>query len=404
MRDPRAIKHIAVKAFDHFEDHQNFTNAEADKLWGNSLLFMKGEKWRQMRATLSPAFTGSKMRQMIELINECATDVVKHFSQRSENGEGNHIEMKDLFSRYTIDVIATCAFGLKINSFAEPENEFYINGKEIMNFEGVKFLLKALVFRKFPAIARALKMSMLDHSASEYIEKLTLKTMEIRKKNAIFRPDVINIMMEVRDVPMKFQANDGGNCSDSVDESADGRIMVNRKWSEDEIIAQCFLFFLAGFHPASTFLTFVSYELTRNQDIQQKLYEEIVETKASLGGLQITYDSLQKMKYLDQVIRETLRKWPTFFRADRICVKDYIYDDGNQLKFKIEKGSVIYFPIYGIQNDEKYFPEPEKFDPERFSDENKDNIVSGTFIPFGVGPRNCIGNKRMLPTIEIELF
>lgn len=105
----------------------------------------------------------------------------------------------------------------------------------------------------------------------------------------------------------------------------------------------------------------------------------------------ITYDDVQKMKYLDQVVCEVLRKWPAAFQLDRHCVKDYDFDDGDKLKFKIEKNSNIIFPIYAVQHDPKYFPEPEKFDPERFNDENKHKIVSGTYAPFGLGPRNCIG-------------
>lgn len=73
-----------------------------------------------MRATLSPAFTGSKMRLMFELVADCADDVVKHFLKKIENGEKIEVEMKDFFTRYTNDNIASCAFGLKINSFADP--------------------------------------------------------------------------------------------------------------------------------------------------------------------------------------------------------------------------------------------------------------------------------------------
>lgn len=133
-----------------------------------------------------------------------------------------------------------------------------------------------------------------------------------------------------------------------------------------------------------------------NPDIQQKLYEEIVKTREQLGGKRVSYDVLQKMKYMDQVICETLRKWPPAIQLGRLCVRDYLYDDGNKLKFLFEKGREFSISIYGIQHDPKYFPDPEKFDPERFSDENKNNIVPGTYIPFGIGPRNCIGKNRKI--------
>lgn len=76
---------------------------------------------------------------------------------------------------------------------------------------------------------------------------------------------------------------------------------------------------------------FASSELVANQDIQQKLYQEIAETHERLGGKQITYDALQKMKYLDQVICETLWKCPPIVQTNRECVKDYIYNDGDML-------------------------------------------------------------------------
>lgn len=138
-------------------------------------------------------------------------------------------------------------------------------------------------------------------------------------------------------------------------------------------------------------LAFTSYEIAVNPQIQQKIYKEIIETNVQLGGKRITYDALQKMKYMDQVICESLRKWPPGFVNDRVCTKDYVYDDGEKLKFKMDKGAILMFPTYSIHHDSAYYSDPEQFDPERFNDENKHNISPETYLPFGMGPRNCIG-------------
>lgn len=148
---------------------------------------------------------------------------------------------------------------------------------------------------------------------------------------------------------------------------------------------------MAGFDTSSTLLSFLSHELTANPDIQQKLYEEVQRTNESLNGKRLTYDVLQKMKYMDACVSETLRHWPPAAITDRICVKDYDYDDG-QVSFKIEKGTYFFVSIFGLHHDEKYWKNPDIFDPERFSDENKHKINTGAFLPFGIGPRNCIGN------------
>lgn len=135
----------------------------------------------------------------------------------------------------------------------------------------------------------------------------------------------------------------------------------------------------------------MAYELIRNPDIQKKLQEEIDEVHQRLNGKELTYEELQKMKYLDQVVSETLRMWPPAPVVDRLCVKDYTleYDDK---KIEIEAGRNFYLLIYGIHHDERYFPNPEKFDPERFSDENKDKINRDAYMPFGVGPRHVFKN------------
>lgn len=396
IRSPEIIKQIGVKDFDYFEDHRAFTDEKTDKLWGNSLFLMKGEKWRQMRATLSPAFTGSKMLQMFELVSECADDIVKHCLTQSASGERVNIEMKDFFSRYTNDVIASCAFGLKINSIADPQNEFYTNGKKMMDFTGFKAIVKIVLINKLPALARAFKIQIMGSFAKRFTN-LILETMEVRKTHNIFRPDMINTLMQLREGNL----NTGEKSSSekegfaTVEESEVGKATVTRKWSDDEIVAQCFVFFLAGFETSSTFLTFVAYELVANPDIQQKLYEEVKEVNGQLNGKRINYDTLQKMTFMDRVICETLRLWPPATQIDRVCVKEYLFDSGDGIQFKIERGTPIVLAILGIQRDPKYFADPDKFDPERFNDENKNNIQPGTYIPFGVGPRNCIGKIQL---------
>ncbi|KAG4067463.1 hypothetical protein HA402_009700 [Bradysia odoriphaga] len=404
IRDPNTIKQVVVKDFEFFEDHLEFTDENMDKLWGNSLFFLKGEKWRQMRATLSPAFTGSKMRQMFELVIECATDAVNHLQSQSGNGKRINIEMGDFFSRYTNDVIASCAFGLKTNSFADPENEFYVNGRSITTSGGIKTMLRMLILNKIPQLAKLLKISVTDSPEASWFRHTILDTMDERKKNNIFRPDMINIMMQIRNGTLKYQSDEEKFKENDVDESKIGNTTFNYEWNDDEIVSQCFIFFIAGFDTSSLALAYASYELVANPFIQQKLFEEIIETEESLKGKPLTYDALQKMKYMDQVICETLRKWPPGVQADRVCVKDYVYNGGRNLKFKIEKGKSVIIPIYGIHHDPKYFPEPERFDPERFSDANKHQIIAGTFIPFGVGQRNCIGSRFALMKLKAILY
>lgn len=105
VRDIGLLKQITIKDFDNFEDHVAFIQSDSDTLFGKSLFMLSEKKWRDMRATLSPAFTGKKMRHMFELVVECAEDMAKHLIVEFKQGNSLRWEMKEFFSRYTSDVI-----------------------------------------------------------------------------------------------------------------------------------------------------------------------------------------------------------------------------------------------------------------------------------------------------------
>lgn len=398
IRDPGLLKQLTVKHFDHFPDHKSFVDEKVDVLFGNNLFMLTGDKWRDMRTTLSPAFTGSKMRQMFEFVSECAIDLADYFMEQSTQGHRVERELKDVFSRYTNDVIASCAFGIKINSFTNQRNEFFVAGQRVREFTGALAALKLVLLKTVPFITRTLDITLLDRQVTSFFRSMIIDTMAVRKEKKIFRPDMINILMRVR----QGELNESDEESHADDESNGPKASAKRTWSDDEIAAQAFLFFVAGFETTSTMLTFAAYELALSPMVQQKLYEEIAETNRLCEGKRVEYETLQKMKYLDQVVNESLRKWPPVVVTDRVCNQDFDHRDDSGLQFRIEKNMSIWIPIYGYHHDPKYFADPEKFDPDRFNEENKKNIVAGTYLPFGYGPRNCIGKCETIESIRIK--
>lgn len=165
------------------------------------------------------------------------------------------------------------------------------------------------------------------------------------------------------------------------------------------------VFFLAGFNGVSVGQCFMAYELAVNQDIQERLYKEIEAANAKLNGEPLTYEALQEMKYLDMVVSEMLRRWPLAPTNERIVNKPYLLKsvDGTS-KVNLDVGDAIWIPTYALHMDPQYYPNPEQFDPERFNDENKSSIRSGTYLPFGIGPRNCIGSRYALMAIKSVFF
>lgn len=158
-------------------------------------------------------------------------------------------------------------------------------------------------------------------------------------------------------------------------------------FSNDDIVAQCVAYFMAGFDTISNAVSFMFHELAVNPDIEMQLYREIAAVKKELNGQPLTYETLHKLKYLDMVLSESMRRWSTVPISDRTCTKAYVLENYDGTKVQLQPGDSVIIPVYALQMDEKYFKNAEKFDPERFSDENKSSIHPGTYMPFGIGPR-----------------
>lgn len=414
VRDPEVIKKIAVKDFDFFTDHTPMVPSDKadgeigeDSLFRNTLFALRGQKWRDMRATLSPAFTGSKMRHMFTLVADCARSMNSFFAGEAKAGKRLEYEMKDTFSRFGNDVIATVAFGIQVDSLKNRDNQFYLNGKEMINFQSFSVMMKFLLMFFAPSLMEKLKIDFISSSLKKYFKELIVDNMKQRKVHGIVRNDMINILMQVQKGALKHQqeekeTKDAGFAT--VEESTVGKSATSRVWTENELIAQCLLFFLAGFETVSTCMTFLTYELLANRHVQDRLFKEIQETEQSLDGKSLSYEILQQMPYMDMVVSEALRLWPPAVFSERYCTKDYLYDDGAGTKFTIEKGRTLIIPSYAIHRNPKYFEKPEQFDPERFNEENRSKINPTAYIPFGVGPRNCIGSRLALMEVKLIVY
>jgi len=105
IRDPELIKLITVKHFDHFVNHRTKIDENIEPLFGRSLFVMKDQRWKEMRSTLSPAFTGSKMRNMFSLVADCSNEAINYLLKEA-NEKPMEIEMKDLFTRFVIDLFS----------------------------------------------------------------------------------------------------------------------------------------------------------------------------------------------------------------------------------------------------------------------------------------------------------
>ncbi|KAL0113325.1 hypothetical protein PUN28_012466 [Cardiocondyla obscurior] len=376
LRDPELISMVTIKHFDNFCDHNNFVNEDLDPIAAKNLFGLKGDYWREIRKLLSPSFTSSKMKAMFELMTQCAENFIS-FIVKDSGDISKTYDMKELLSKYSNDTVATCAFGISVNSFEHPNNEFFLLGRKALTFDAW-LSFKFALHRNFPSVAKFLKLRMFGPEVERFFKAVVSNTVEIRDKQGIVRPDMIQLMMETRNKNQKsaFDIND--------------------------MTAQAFVFFLGGFDTVSTAMSFVAHEVGVHPDVQCKLREEIDNVLKETNG-KPTYEAINRMKYLDAVVNEVLRLCAPATFLDRVCVKETKLPPPtpNGESITLKPGDTIMIPVFSIHRDPKYYPNPDKFDPERFL---KGEVDMSLYMPFGVGPRICIGNRFALMETKIMIF
>ncbi|CAK9802104.1 Cytochrome P450 9e2 [Anthophora plagiata] len=379
IRDSELIKSITVKNFDHFLNHQASLVGETDPLFSRNLFMLKDEIWKNLRNIVTPTFTTSKMKAMFPLMRNCAKRYGEILSKLPD--DQGILELKDIFTRCITDAIASCAFGISVDSMTDRENIFYMMGKRANNFN--KFaLFKITIARYLPLVYRLFRLKIIDVNVDKFFEKLIADNIREREEKGINRPDMIQLLLEIKG------------------KSASGIELTNM-----DIASQAFIFILGGLENVSTAMCFAAYEIGINEEVQRKLQDEIDDVLANCNG-EVTYEALMNMKYLDGIVNESLRMYPIVMVTDRLCSKPFELPPTlpGSKPYVIKKGGYIQIPIYAIQRDPRYFKEPEKFIPDRFIGDAKKEVNSGAFLPFGIGPRMCVGNRFAILVIKILLF
>ncbi|XP_034830601.1 cytochrome P450 9e2-like [Maniola hyperantus] len=415
IRDLELVKKITVKDFEHFLDHRSLADDKVEPLFARNLFSLKGQEWKDMRSTLSPAFTSSKIKLMVPFMEEVGEQMIRVLKKKIKESEHGAIDVdcKDLTARYANDVIASCAFGLKVDSHSDENNQFFEMGKTAATFK-FKQLLMLFAMATFPSITKRLKLKLFSNQTTDFFINLVISTMKDREARNIIRPDMIHLLMEAKKGQLthddKVSTENGQGDQDAgfatVEESTVGKKNTDRVWSDNDLIAQAVLFFIAGFDTVSIAMSFALLELALHPEVQDRLYEEIKEYNEKHNG-KLSFNAIQNMTYLDMVVSEVLRLWPPAMALDRICVKDYNLGKPNSKATKdyiIRKGESLAVPSWCFHHDPQFFPNPQKFDPERFSDENKHLINPIAYMPFGLGPRNCIGSRFALCELKFLVY
>ncbi|ETN65040.1 cytochrome P450 [Anopheles darlingi] len=291
----------------------------------------------------------------------------------------------DIYEHVTycaLDIISESAMGVKLNTQHNPHTEYVEAVKELSD----------IMFKRMFSLGREYKWVFRFQKAS-------------RRQNVLMKVvhDFAQLLQDERERLLTKQ--------ELEETDVDGKrrmtlldLLLNvtidgKPLSDTDIREEVDTFMFAGHDTTTSCISFACYHLSRNPAIQQKVYEEIQEIVGpDAARIELTNSTLQDLRYLDLVIKETLRINPSVPIFGRRSAGDMTIDG-----VPVPKGMEFVILIYALHNDPEFYPEPERFDPERFSEEAQAARPPYSYIPFSVGARNCIGQRYAMLEIKTAL-
>ncbi|EFN68178.1 Probable cytochrome P450 6a13, partial [Camponotus floridanus] len=373
--EPELVKKVLQTNFTSFHQNVQKADPDLDPLLANHPFVTYGDKWITGRKRLTYAFSSMRLKILFENVKLVCVMLENYLDKKlSKNGKVE-LELKDFCSRYTTQIVAATGFGIDGYCFDDEnaDKSFREIGKQIVEPSmrtAIMVMLRILV----PSLNKFFKVSIIPKHIDHFFRTLVADLMEQRRKDGIPRNDFLHLMAELEQIE-----------GDKIDL---------------EILAShALIFFIDGYDTSSTIMSFVGFQLATHPKVQEKLRKEVMTVLDKYGGA-MTYEGLKEMTYMDQVLNESQRIIAAGAVLQKECTEECELRGSDGLICCVQPGTEILIPVQGLQEDPRYWKNPEVFDPERFSPENKHNIQKFTFLPFGEGPRMCVGMRMGLLQIK----
>lgn len=361
ITEPAYIKQVLQKKHRAVEKSKIQTEL-LGRYTGKGLLTSTGDYWLQQRRAIQPGFH----KQRLAAINALIVNEIEAFKNLLKEIEktGKPVNIAKLMMQLSSKIIGKSLFGEDVNY---GDVEFISNVVITLQKHLVKII--RVPFGDQLANINGSNQQLLDlvHTA----DRLLLKVIEERRTNKVSKNDLLDMLLAV-------------TYQDS------GKGMTTKQIRDEAIIL-----FVAGYETTANALTWLWYILDKHPKVVQKLQQEV---KTILNGKTPGFEDLPKLTYNKQVIQETMRIFPPAWSTDRVVLEDFEIDG-----YPVKKGDVIIPFIYGVHHNAKYWPEPEKFIPDRFSPEAQKKQAPFAYFPFGGGPRLCIGNQFAVMEMQLTL-
>ncbi|XP_056111007.1 cytochrome P450 3A30-like [Rhinichthys klamathensis goyatoka] len=379
IMDQSIIKTILIK-----ECYSLFTNRRNFRLNGqlyDAVSLVEDDDWRRIRSVLSPSFTSGRLKEMFGIMKTHSQILVQNLGKSATRGE--NLDIKEFFGAYSMDVVTSTAFSVDIDSLNNPKDPFVTNIKKMLKFDFLSpvFLISALFPFTIPILEK-MEFGFFPSSVTDffYAALQKIKSERVANDHKKKRVDFLQLMVD----------------SQTAGKTQHGEEHTEKGLSDHEILSQAMIFIFAGYETSSSTLSFLFYNLATNPEAMKKLQEEIDETFPNKAP--VDYEAVMNMDYLDAALNESLRLFPVAARLERVCKKTVEING-----IIIPKDMVVMIPTFALHRDPDYWSDPESFKPERFTKGNKETIDPYMYMPFGLGPRNCIGMRFAQVTMKLAI-
>ncbi|WP_029037639.1 cytochrome P450 [Salinimicrobium xinjiangense] len=331
------------------KNHKNFSKTtiqtrDMAKYLGKGLLTSEGEHWRKQRKLIQPAF---HKKQLLVLLNSIKAAITTELNKIET---GKPVDIFPVFNDLAFQTVVKSLF-----SSAVGQKE--INRLQYITEAAQKMLVREL---RQPYLGWWF-------SLSGKIKEHTDLTDEAR--------DILRKLIEER-------RTSGERQDDLLDMLLDAKYEDGSSMENEQLIDEILILFTAGHETTSNALTFTAQLLAQHPGAQERILEEVKKAQQETNSLA---EFIQACPYTKMVIEESMRLYPPVYFIDRLNNEEDVFDG-----LEIPKGSTLLFSMFEIHRHKDLWEDPERFDPERFTDPRK---YSSCYYPFGAGPRMCIGNN-----------